>query len=174
MDSKEKFAMSLDYIFGRNVSKALQPEKLEFIYSKKTGRIRMVTHNKRRLATIRSDGSIALSIYGATLLNQQPEFQENCVVVQEGPDQFVSQGKSLFAKHVVKCGDRIRPEADVAILNVKGEVIAVGKAILSAKMMRRFKVGAAVKVRESIGKQGEEEAEQEPEEEDYEEDKANT
>jgi uncharacterized protein with predicted RNA binding PUA domain len=173
LDSKEKFAMSLDYIFGKNVSKALPLERLEFTYSKKTGRIRTVTINEKLLATIRSDGSIALTIYGATLLLQQPEFQENCIVVQEGPDKFVSEGKSLFAKHIVKCGDRIRPESDVAILNVKGEVIAVGKAILSAKMMRRFQVGVAVKVRKSIGKQ-EEEEEDEIEDEDGQAIKANT
>ena len=165
MDSKEKLGMSLDYIFGKNVSKALPLEKLEFTYSKKTGRIRTVTLNGKLLATMRSDGSIAPTLYGATLLIQQPEFQENCIVAQEGPDQFVAEGRSLFAKHVVKCGDRIKPEADVAILNVKGEVIAVGKAILSAKMMRSFKAGAAVKVREAIGKQGEVEAEAAEEEE---------
>lgn len=165
MDSKEKFAMSLDYIFGKNVSKALPLENLEFTYSKKTGRIRTVTFNGKLIATMRSDGSIAPTVYGATLLLQQPEFQENCVVAQDGPDKFVAEGRSLFAKHVVKCGDRIKPEADVAILNVKGEVVAVGKAILSAKMMRSFKSGAAVKVREAIGKQGEVEAEAAEEEE---------
>ncbi len=161
--------MSLDYIFGKNVSKALPLEKLEFTYSKKTGRIRTVTLDGKLIATMRSDGSIAPTIYGATLLIQQPEFHENCVVAQEGPDQFVAEGRSLFAKHVVKCGDRIKPEADVAVLNVKGEVIAVGKAILSAKMMRSFKAGAAVKVREAIGKHGEVEATEEEEE-----DEANT
>ncbi|MFQ6134592.1 MAG: PUA domain-containing protein [Nitrososphaerales archaeon] len=152
MDFREKFAMSLDYIFGRGVSSVLPLDRLEFSFSKRTGRVKTVLLDGRLLATIRSDGSIAFTVYGAGLLVKHQEFLENCVVVEEGPDRFVAEGRSVFAKHVVRCGDRVRPASDVAILDVKGKVIAVGKAVLSAKMMREFDRGVAVKVRESVGK----------------------
>ncbi len=143
--------MSLDYIFGRGVSGVLPLDRVEFTVSKRTGRVKTATLDGGLLATMRSDGSIALTVYGAGLLVGFEGFLENCVVVEEGPDQFVAEGRSVFAKHVVKCGDRVRPASDVAVLDVKGDVLAVGRAILSAKMMREFDRGVAVKVRESVG-----------------------
>lgn len=158
LDAEEKFAMSLDYIFGRGVSRGLPLERLEFTYSRRTGRVKTVSLDGRLLATIRSDGSVALTVYGASLLIERPAFRENCIVVVKGVDQFVAEGKSVFAKHVASCGERIRPSSDVAVLNTGGEVIAVGRAVLSAKMMRQFESGVAVKVRESIGRHEEDEA----------------
>ncbi len=152
LDFKEKFAISLDYIFGKGVSSVLPLERLEFSFSKRTGKVKTISLEDRLLATIRSNGSIALTVYGAGLLVKHRGFQGNCVVVEEGPDKFVAEGKSVFARHVVSCGDRVRPASDVVILDVTGKVIAVGKAVLSAKMMRGFDRGMAVKVRESIGK----------------------
>jgi uncharacterized protein with predicted RNA binding PUA domain len=146
--------MGIDYVFGKAVSSTLSLKRMEFIYSKRTGRVKMVLLDGRLMATIRSDRSIALTVYGASLLATHPVFRENCLVVEDGVDQFVARGRSVFAKHVLSCGERIRPASDVAILNTAGKVIAVGKAILSAKMMRVFKVGTAVKVRESWQNQG--------------------
>jgi len=152
MDPREKFAMSLDYIFGRGVGGILPLDRLEFSFSKRTGRLKSVSLEGRLIASIRPDGGIALTIYGAELLAKHPEFSENCVTVQDEVEEFVAKGYSVFAKHVVKCGDRVRPAADVAILDSKGDVVAVGRAVLSAEMMRVFKKGVAVKVREAAGK----------------------
>ncbi len=150
MDFKDKFAMSMNYIFGKGVSDILPLDNLELSFSKRTGRIKSVMLEGKLLATLRSNGSIAITVYCANLLIKYPSFHDNCVVVENGPDNFVSNGRSVFAKHVVNCGDRVKPSSDVAILDEKGKVIGVGKAILSAKMMRSFNRGVAVKVRESI------------------------
>lgn len=143
--------MNLDYIFGRGVSSILPIDRLEFSFSKRTGRLKTISLDGRLVATIRPDGGVAPTLYGAGLLVKHPVFRENCVVVKEGADRFVAEGRSVFAKHVEKCGGRVRRASDVAVLDVKGEVIAVGRAILSAKMMEAFELGVAVKVRESVG-----------------------
>jgi len=150
LDFKYKFAMSIDYIFGKGVSSILPLDNLELSFSKRTGRIKSVMLENKLLATLRSDGSIAITVYCANLLIKYPLFHGNCVVVENGPDSFVSNGRSVFAKHVVSCGGRVKPTSDVAILDEKGNVIGVGKAILSAKMMQSFNRGVAVKVRQSI------------------------
>ena len=152
MDFKDKFAMSMNYTFGIGVNSFLPFDNLQFSFSKRTGRIKSVMLNGKLLSTLRSDGSIAITVYCASLLIKYPLFLENCVVVENGANDFISVGRSVFAKHVVSCGDRVKPSSDVAILDEQGNVIGVGKAILSAKMMRAFNRGVAVKVRESITK----------------------
>lgn len=150
LDFKDKFVMSMNYLFGKGVASVLPLDNLEFSFSKRTGRLKSVMLGGKLLTTLRSDGSIAITIYCADLLIKYPLFHENCVVVENGPDSFISRGRSVFAKHVLSCGDRVKPTSDVAILDEKGKVIGVGKAILSAKMMMVFNRGVAVKVRESI------------------------
>jgi len=140
----------LDYLFGKGVSQVIPTDRLDFTFSKRTGKMKSVFLDDELIATFRSNGSIALTIYGAELLIEHPKFRDNCIVVEDEARDFVSEGRSVFAKHVKTCGDRIRPQADVVILDTDGRVIAVGKALLSAKMMREFRSGVAVKVRRGI------------------------
>ncbi|MGQ9719455.1 MAG: PUA domain-containing protein [Nitrososphaerales archaeon] len=150
MDPKEKLSMTMDYLFGRGTSSVIPTDRLSFAFSKRTGRMKSVLLDGKLLATLRSDGGIALTIHGAELLASHPRFFENCVVVRDEAREHIAMGRSAFAKHVVSCGDRIRPGSEVVVLDTNRKVIAVGKAILSARMMGSFKQGVAVKVREGI------------------------
>ncbi|MCP8308314.1 MAG: queuine tRNA-ribosyltransferase [archaeon] len=142
--------MIIDYLFGKGISQIIPIDRLNFTYSKRTGKIKSVLLDDKLIATFRSDGSIALTIHGAELLVKNPKFAENCVVVKDEAKDFIAMGRSVFAKHVLSCGDRIKPKSEVVIVDTDGNVIAVGKALLSAKMMRNFKSGVAVKVRKGI------------------------
>jgi predicted RNA-binding protein (TIGR00451 family) len=144
--------MMIDYIFGKGISKSIEFDRCEFRFSKKTGKLKTVTEDGKIIASIRFDGSIALSIYGAQILNKSPDFIQNCVIVSPEAEDFVAKGYSVFAKHVIECGVRIKPGSDVAILNNKYDIIAVGKAILSSKMMKAFDSGVAVNIRNSSKK----------------------
>lgn len=143
--------MTLDYLFGSGVSASVPKDGLRYEFSRRTGRMKRVYLNDKLLATLRHDGGVALTVFGASMLLESGKFRANCVVVQEGVEEFVAAGKSVFCKHVVECGDNIRPASDVAVLDHEGKVVAVGKAVLSAKMMHAFKVGVAVKVRQGLG-----------------------
>jgi len=75
------------------------------------------------------------------------------VKVQEEAEPFVVKGKSVFAKHVVDADEEIRPQEEVIVTNERGEVLAVGKAILSGKEMKAFKKGVAVRVRRGVAEE---------------------
>lgn len=139
--------MTVDYLFGAGVSRALPLDRLEFYFSPRTGRMRRVYLGGKLVCTIRPDGGVALTIYGATLLMESPNFRENCVTVADGVEEFVARGRSVFCKHVIDCGSNIRPASEVVVLDREGRVLAVGKAVLSSRMVKAFKVGVAVKVR---------------------------
>jgi 7-cyano-7-deazaguanine tRNA-ribosyltransferase len=52
--------------------------------------------------------------------------------------------------HVLKADGEIRPKDEVIVVNEGGEVLAVGRTILSGEEMTAFKTGVAVKVRRGV------------------------
>jgi uncharacterized protein with predicted RNA binding PUA domain len=102
------------------------------------------------VATFRTDGGIALTIFGATELLKNKQFRENCVIPTAEAIPFVSEGRSLFCKHVEWCGSNIRVGSDVAIINKEDIVLATGKALFQYNIMKKYRKGVAVKVREGI------------------------
>jgi uncharacterized protein with predicted RNA binding PUA domain len=150
IDPKQKIATNIEALFGNDICSSIPIDMFEFTFSKRTGRIKNILHCNNLVGTLRTDGGLALTIYGATLLLQSKNFRENCVIVSNDVAEFISNGKSVFCKHVVSCGNNVRVGSEVAVLDEDDNVIAAGKAVLSAKMIREFKRGVAVKVRESL------------------------
>ena len=148
MDSIIKIKHTLDALFGTGVSKYL-PKKIIITYSKRTGRIQHVYENERLLCTLRIDGGLAITPYFAQLLLKSKKFRENCLEVDADSKPFVEKGSSVFCQHVVWCGKNILIEAEVPVL-YKDTVIAVGRAVLSSRMIKSFKQGVAVKIRDSL------------------------
>jgi len=143
-----KLQQSLDALFGPGSSKYL-PKDIDVILSRKTGRIRTVSHKGKLLCTLRINGSLAISIDFAQILLQSKTFRENCIEINKDAAPFVMEGRSVFSKHVVWCGKNVRVAADTPIL-FENNVIAVGKAILSSEMISDFNRGVAIKVRDSL------------------------
>jgi uncharacterized protein with predicted RNA binding PUA domain len=154
MDHVLKLQYSLDALFGTGVSKYL-PKDVEFTFSRKTGRIRTVSHNGKLLCTLRIDGSLAISTHFAQILLKSKTFKENCIEINKDAAPFVMEGRSVFCKHVVWCGKKVRIAADTPVL-FKNKVIAVGRAILSSEMISDFDRGVAIKVRDSLKSRNEE------------------
>ena len=143
-----KLQQSLDALFGPGSSKYL-PKDIDVILSRKTGRIRTVSHKGKLLCTLRINGSLAISIDFAQILLRSKTFRENCIEINKDAAPFVMEGRSVFSKHVVWCGKNVRVAADTPIL-FENNVIAVGKAILSSEMISDFNRGVAIKVRDSL------------------------
>jgi len=156
MDQILKLKYSIDALFGNGVSKYL-PKNIEMTFSKKTGRIRTVTHQGKLLCTLRIDGGLAISPYFAQILLKSKKFKENCLEINKDAAPFVEQGKSVFCKHVIWSGKNIRIASDTPIL-YKDKVIAVGKAVLSSEMISDFNRGMAVRVRDSLKSRNEEQS----------------
>ena len=137
-----------DYQFGKGVGIKLFPGNVEILYSKRTGRIRYVCLNGRRLATLRpTDGSFSLSIRGAKRIDENADSAKCFVTVQNDVSKFIIEGGDAFAVHVVKANDEIHAKDEVIVLDENGKVLAVGRAVLSGLEMKAYKTGVAVKVR---------------------------
>lgn len=137
-----------DYQFGKGVGKQLFPDNVKILYSRRTGRIRYVYFEGVRLVTLRpTDGLFSLSIAGAKRIVENASLAKCFVTVQNNVSKFIAKGGDVFAVHVLKADKEIRPKDEVIVINENGEVLAVGRAVLSGKEMKAFKIGVAVKVR---------------------------
>jgi predicted RNA-binding protein (TIGR00451 family) len=153
-EERTRFALMLDYEFGSGSSKALPDEDLEFFYSRKSKRLKLVNHDGKLFAVIRPNGAIALTIYSASVLASSRVFLENSVTVSDDAVPFVRKGKSVFCKFVTKVGRHVPPGGEVVVLDRRGNMIGVGRAKIPGSVMREFKAGVAVKVRGSSNEDG--------------------
>jgi predicted RNA-binding protein (TIGR00451 family) len=142
----------VDYLFGKGVGRALPRAGFQLFYSRRSGRVKLIHHNGKIFATVKPNGSMALSLYGAEILSKSPKFKGNCVQVSDDVVQFVRGGRSVFNKFVVSAGKNIYPKSEVAVVDSKGRVLGVGMAVLNGAHMKQFKTGVAVKVRAGLGK----------------------
>lgn len=137
-----------DYQFGKNVGAKLFPEKVQIEYSKRTGRIRYISLNGERLATLRpTDGLLSLSIKAAVFMAENLGFAKCFVTVQNDVSKFIADGGDVFAVHVVAVDGDVCAKDEVIVLDEGRHVLAVGRAMLSSSEMKAFKTGVAVKVR---------------------------
>ena len=160
IDTIEKVRRHVDALFGVGVSDAL-PDDIQFNFSKRTGRIKNFSVSGRLAMTFRTDGGLALTIMGAQyMVDHSKQFWENCIMPLREAAPFVSEGRSLFCKHVEWCGSNITVGSDVAVLDSTSNdesndvgcrrVIAVGVAMLPSRLMKQYSKGVAVKVRQGI------------------------
>ena len=153
LNSINKISHHLDSLFGSGVSNALPLEEVQFEYSKKTGRIKNFCIRNQLIATLRTDGGLALTVFGAQELCKTKYFRENCVIPSQEALPFVSEGRSLFCKHVQWCGSNVKPGSDVAVLESysnNAKVVATGVALFGNTMMNKYERGVAVRIREGI------------------------
>jgi len=142
-------ARHIDALFGPGVASAL-PNDMTFEYSRRTGRIKNFSIAGTLAGTLRTDGGIALTISGAQyLLDKSEQFRQNCIVPVKEAVPFVSEGRSLFCKHVEHCGPNVKIGSDVALTD-DTRVIAVGVSLFASDLMKRYSRGVAVKVRQGI------------------------
>ena len=144
----EKIRKIADYQFGKGVGEKLFPENVKIVFSKRTGRIRHVYLNDKLLATLNPiTGFFTLTIEGAKKVLEAMQPKRLWVQVRDDATLFVEKGSDVFVKHVTDLDEEIRPGEEVIVVNSKGEVIAVGRAMLSGAEMRVFNRGIAVRVR---------------------------
>jgi predicted RNA-binding protein (TIGR00451 family) len=62
-------------------------------------------------------------------------------------EQFIKVGGSVFNKHIMDAGENILLDSEAIIINENKKLIGVGKALTSHDIMKRSKIGAAIKVR---------------------------
>ncbi len=140
-----------DYQFGLGVGRVLFDRSSRIVCSRKTGRVRHIYRGEKLIATLRpTDGYLALTPHGARILLDKMKVVPNTVTVQSDVAEFITKGGDVFAKHIVRAADTIRPSDEVIVLNESGDLLGVGSALLSGNDMKYFRRGVAVRVRRGI------------------------
>lgn len=140
-----------DYQFGKETGAKLFPDNVTIEYSPRTGRIRYINLDGKRLATLRpTDGLLSLSIKAACFMAKNTPNAKCFVTVQNDVSPYIVKGGDVFAVHVVKVEPEVRAKDEIIVLNEDGQVLAVGRAALCSKEMIAFKTGVAVKVRHGV------------------------
>ena len=139
-----------NYQFDAPLGHLLFSDECTVDLSKRTGNLRRVLQESTVLATIRAnDGRIVLTMAGAQRLHQLTPFPRLRVVVKQEVTPFISDGRSVFAKHVENVDPQLRAGDEVLVVNEKDELLAVGNAHLSPQEMLDLSRGVAVKTRHS-------------------------
>jgi uncharacterized protein with predicted RNA binding PUA domain len=141
-----------DLQFGKGCGCKVFPEGVTVIRSRKTGKVKGIYHQGRLLATLRpADGYLALGPEGAIRVARSLKPPKYRVVVIEEVAEYIKKGRNLFAKHVLSADPEIRAGEEVLVTDTADHVIATGRAALTGKEMKCFKIGLAVKVRKGTG-----------------------
>jgi predicted RNA-binding protein (TIGR00451 family) len=148
----EKIRKIADYQFGKGVGEGLFPDNVEMVFSKRTGKVKYVYLDGNLLAALNPlTGLFTLTMEGAKRVFEVMQPKRLWVQIEDDAVPFVERGKDVFVKYVVDLDEEIRPGEEVIVIDRKGEIAAVGRALLSGAEMRLFKRGVAVKVRRGRG-----------------------
>jgi len=140
----------LDLQFGKGAADILDGRRVELVKSTRTGKIRNVMIDGKHALSMRaSDGRFTLKLEGARMLMNVLPPPAMRVSIEDEPAEFASKGNNVFAKFVADCDPEIRPGDDVMVVNTKGELAAVGRALMNREEMLAFKRGIAVRVKDS-------------------------
>lgn len=144
------------YQFGKEAGIALFDKGIKVVCSKRTGRIKHIFRRDRFVATLRPrDGYLALAPAGAELLIAKLGTPPNNVIASNEVSDFISRGGDVFAKHVVRAYEGLRPAEEVIVTDEDGALLGVGRAVLNGSDMGHFKRGVAVKIRRGVAEAGE-------------------
>jgi predicted RNA-binding protein (TIGR00451 family) len=72
-------------------------------------------------------------------------------MVQSDVAEFIRKGGDVFAKHIARAAETIRPSDEVIVVDESGVLLGVGSALLSGNDMKYFRRGVAVRVRRGTG-----------------------
>lgn len=144
------------YQFGKEVGAALFDKEVKIVCSIRTGRIRHIYRRNQLIATLRpKDGYLALTPHGAALILSKLKYPPNLVVATNEVADFIRAGGDVFAKHVVRADERVRPAEEAIVTDQNGVLLGVGRAVLTGYDMRFFKRGVAVRIRRGVDEVGE-------------------
>ncbi|MBN1390698.1 MAG: tRNA guanosine(15) transglycosylase TgtA [Candidatus Thermoplasmatota archaeon] len=131
---------------------------ISIVTSRRTGKIRNIFEadadgKKHHLLSMRAeDGHFnlrwvaAVRVHGAS---SAPRFR---VIVEEGTGDYNAQGFNVFCRFVKDADGEIRAGDDVLVVGERDELFAVGRAVVSSRLMVDGRSGIAVKVRDGAKK----------------------
>ena len=138
-----------DYQFGSGAGEALFAGEV-LVQRTSSGRPQQIVADGERVVSYGTDGRFTLGVAGGRRLRDALEPPSGRVVVGDDSEPFVREGRNVFAKFVGDVDPAVRPGDEVLVEHYDGELLAVGRAELSADAIREFDTGMAVKVRNGV------------------------
>ena len=140
-----------NYQFGNGVGGVIFNPRVLIKCSRKTGRIRHIYFRDKLIATLRpKDGLLALTLDGANIILSRLKDAPNVVAVDLSVAEAIRVGGDVFAKHIVRADQNLRPGEEVIVTGADGTLLGVGSAVLAGREMAAFKRGVAVNLRRGI------------------------
>jgi uncharacterized protein with predicted RNA binding PUA domain len=138
-----------DYQFGTGAGAALFDGDID-VQRTSSGRPQQILTGGEHVVSYGTDGRFTLGAAGGKRLQDALDASAYRVVIGDESEPFVRDGKNVFAKFIREVDTAIRPGDEVLVEHYDGELLAVGRAELSADAMVDFESGMAVKVRDGI------------------------
>ena len=138
-----------NYQFGAGTGEALFAGDV-VVQRTSSGRPQQILADGDRIVSYGTDGRFTLGVAGGHRLQSALSPPKSRVVVGDESEPFVRDGRNVFAKFVRRVDPAVRPGDEVLVEHFDGDLLAVGRAELSADAMTDFDTGMAVKVRNSI------------------------
>ncbi|MHA2296365.1 MAG: tRNA guanosine(15) transglycosylase TgtA [Candidatus Hodarchaeales archaeon] len=133
----------IDFQFGKSASKGLKGMSLKLA---RTGVPRGIILNGEEVASIRaSDQLVMPNMKLARILKDNLEPPRVRITVNPEVKEFILEGKSIFAKHVLEADPNLRKGEQALIVTTTDELLAVGECLLSGWEMKGFNTGLAAK-----------------------------
>ena len=148
-EERSALATIADYQFGAGAGTALFPDdETPTVRRSSSGRPTQVLADDGRVVSVGTDGRFTLGLEGGRRLQAAFDRPRCRVVVGDESAPFVRDGKNVFAKFVQAVDSEVRAGDEVVVVHEDGDLLAVGRAELSAGEMADFTSGMAVFVRE--------------------------
>jgi len=132
----------LSYQFGPEALSVLEGRELVVSRSKRTGMPRDILIDGERFGFLRPyDGLVVLSLEGARRLLECLPRPSSRVVVHDRYAETVARGTSVFVRFVREVDPAVRPGSEVIIVDGSDNLLATGRAVLSAAEVPEFPAG---------------------------------
>lgn len=149
IQSKQKVSTQLkflrtiaDYQFGKGIGSILLPDNVKIFGQKDLG-LRVQLEDKYLLTFRPKTGLLTLSIEAGKRLSG---YTSNTITFN-GTD---IEGSTIFANAIIKANDEICPNDEVLVVNIEGELLAVGTSYISGDLLVKMKRGKGVKIRQKV------------------------
>ena len=149
----KKIQTILRFQFETDVfKKILSTKDITIEFSRTTGNMKYIYLNDQRILSYKpTTGMFTLSVLGAKQLHSNSASPKHRVIILSEVEEFIRQGKSVFAHHVLKIEESLRIGSEVLVVNEQDELLAVGKLSVPPSYAG-LSVGQAVAVRKGIPK----------------------
>ncbi|WP_440060107.1 PUA domain-containing protein [Thermogladius sp. 4427co] len=148
-DELRELRMIAKHQFG--VGEEFIPDNAIGEFSQNTLKLRRVFVDSQPYLAVRAtDFKFNLYIASGRVLNRLLPHPRLRVYVPTKYSDFIAKGGNVFCKHVLMADPDIRPEDEVLVVDEKGDLIAVGRAVKPGWEMVFYKWGEAVRIRQGV------------------------